>query len=264
LLSSRCLSSSNLACGNSTTVDSTFDNCITVSYNIQRAFHVWEGEGHTSSYYRGRQARHYNRGWRTYTEKTLTVALAMIDFAALQRVPEELGRPPRVLDVACGTGILLRHLLERVPGMEAYGVDASEDMLAQAREALKDQPHVRLEQVEVNDSRTTGLPYPPNTFDLVTCTNALHDIGDPRAFLSDVRGLLAPGGQLVLEDFARRGSAWLWAVFEWLLRWVEKGQVRAYTLAEAQALCVRAGLHVVYGKAFPVDWFWHGWALRAD
>src|SRR6266550_1327978 len=116
-----------------------------------------------SSYYSGRRAQHYNNHWRTFTKRTLAEALAVIDEARLRRVPEELGHPPRVLDVACGTGILLRHLLERVPGMEAYGVDASADILA-----------------------------------------------------------------------------------------------------EAQALCARAGLHVVYGKAFPVDWFWRGWALRAD
>ena len=217
-----------------------------------------------SEYYSGGRARHYNRRWRRYTEKTLAVAIAMIDFSALQCVPEELGRPPRVLDVACGTGILLRHLLERVPSIEAYGVDASADMLAQAQEALKDQPHVRLERIEVNGSETAGLPYPPQTFDLITCTNALHDIRDPVAFLSAMRRLLAPGGQLVVEDFARRRPALLWAVFEWLARRVEEGHVRAYTLAEAQALCTQAGLHVVNGKAFPIDWFWRGWALRVD
>src|SRR5258708_19686851 len=132
------------------------------------------------------------------------MATAMIDFAALHCVPEELGRPPRVLDVACGTGILLRHLLERVPGMEAYGVDASEDMLAQARAALKNQPHVRLERIEVNGSETAVLPFPPQTFDLITFTNALHDIRDPVVFLSDIRTLLPPAGPLLLEDFARR------------------------------------------------------------
>ncbi len=108
-------------------------------------------------------------------------------------------------------------------------------MLAQAQEALKDQPHVRLERIEVNGGKTAGLPYPPQT-----------------------------GGQLVLEDFAQRRPALLWAVFEWLARWVENGHVRAYTLAEARALYVRAGLRVASEKAFPIDWFWHGWALRAD
>ena len=217
-----------------------------------------------SSYYTGRRARHYNRRWRTYTEKTLAVAIAMIDFAALHRVPEQLGRPPRVMDVACGTGILLRQLLERVPGMEAYGVDASADMLAQAQEDLKDQPHVRLERVELNGGGTAGLPYPPQTFDLITCTNVLHDIPDPVAFLSALRRLLALRGQLVVEDFARRRPAPLWAAFEWLMQRIEGGPVHAYTLAEAQMLCARAGLHVVCGKAFPIDWFWRGWALRAS
>src|SRR5260370_15392250 len=193
-----------------------------------------------SRYYRGGRASRYNQDWRGYIEKTLAMATAMIDFAALHRVPEELGRLPRVLDVACGTGILLRHLLERVPGMETYGVDASADMLAQAQEALKDQPHVRLERIEVNG---TGLPFPPQTFDLITCTNTLHDIRDPVGFLSDMRRLLAPGGQLVVEDFARRRPAPLWAVFEWLARRIGEGYVRACTLAEAQRLCAQSRRH---------------------
>ncbi len=51
-----------------------------------------------------------------------------------------------MLDVACGTGILLKHLLEQVSDVEACGVDASADMLAQARDVLKGQPNVQLEQ----------------------------------------------------------------------------------------------------------------------
>lgn len=216
-----------------------------------------------SRYYTGWGARHYNRHWHTYTEKTLAEAVAMIDFDALDDVPGQSGRPPRVLDVACGTGILLRQLLGRVPGMEAYGVDASADMLAQAREALKDLPNVRLERVKVDGGETANLPYAPHTFDLITCTNALHDIADPVAFLAGLGRLLVPGGQFVLEDFTRRRPAWLWAVFEWLTRRIEGGHVRAYTLSEARALCEQAGLRVVCERVFLVDWLWHGWALRA-
>ncbi len=119
----------------------------------------------------GRRARHYNARWRTFTEKTLAETLAMIDVIALRSVSEQLGRSPRLLDVACGTGILLRQLLDQVPGVEAYGVDASEDMLAQARATLKDRPHVHVERVQIGTGETAGLPNAQESFDLITCTN---------------------------------------------------------------------------------------------
>jgi ubiquinone/menaquinone biosynthesis C-methylase UbiE len=214
-------------------------------------------------YYMGRRARHYNARWRTFTERTLGEALAIIDFAGLRSVAERLGRPPRVLDVACGTGILLKELLGRVPSVEAYGVDASADMLAQAQSALKGQPRVQLEQVEVGAGETAKLPYARGSFDLITFTNALHDIPDPVGTIAGLRRLLAPGGQLVVEDFARREPQFLWAAFEWLLQRIEGSPVHAYTLAEAQSLCKQAGLHVASGKVFTVDWLWHGWVVSA-
>jgi len=216
-----------------------------------------------SSYYTGWRARRYNILWRRYTRRTLAQVMAIIDVDALHSVKTRLGRPPRVLDVACGTGILLQQVLKQAPDAEAYGVDASPDMLAQARATLKDQPHVRLERAEVGPDETAGLPYAPETFDLITCTNALHYLLDPVATLSGLRLLLSPGGQLVVEDFARRVTPFPWASFEWLIRRIDTRHVRAYTLAEAQSLCVQAGLRVVCEKAFPIDWLWHGWVLCA-
>ncbi len=187
----------------------------------------------------------------------------MIDVPALREVPARLERSPRVLDVACGTGMLLQRLLAQLPGIEAYGVDASEDMLAQARIALKGQPQVHFARAEIGPDATAGVPYAPGTFDLITCTNALHDLLDAEAALSGLRQLLAPGGQLVLEDFARREPPFPWAVFAWLLRRIERNRVHAYTLGEAQSLCERVGLQVAEGRAFTIDWFWRGWVVRA-
>src|SRR6266568_1898965 len=216
-----------------------------------------------SKYYTGRSARHYNTRWRTFTERTLGEAAAMIDVTALRSVPERFGRLPRLLDVACGTGIFLRRLLALLPDAEVYGVDASEDMLAQARAALKDQPQVHVERVSAGTGETAGLPFAQETFDLITCTNALHDMPQPVATLSGLRRLLAPSGQPVVEDFARREPVFFWSAFEWLLQRLEGSPVHAYTLAEAQSLCTQAGLHVARGKALKVDWLWHGWVLRA-
>ena len=217
-----------------------------------------------STYYTGRRARRYNERWRTYSARSLAATLEMIDSGVLRRVPERLERSPRVLDVACGTGMLLQGLLVQWPGIEAYGVDASEEMLAQARIALKGQPHVHVEQAQIGPGETASLPYAPETFDLITCTNALHDMLDPVALLSELHRLLAPGGQLVIEDFARRTSLFPWTMFQWLLQRIERNRVHAYTLGEVQSLCKRAGLQVASGKVFTIDWFWRGWVLRAQ
>jgi ubiquinone/menaquinone biosynthesis C-methylase UbiE len=216
-----------------------------------------------SKYYTGRRARHYNARWHTFNEITLGEALAMIDVTALRSVSERLGRCPRILDVACGTGILLSRLLDQVPGIEAYGVDASADMLAQASLALKGQLHVHIERAQIGAGETANLPYAQETFDLIACTNALHDMPEAVVTLAALGRLLAPGGQLVVEDFARREPLYLWKVFAWLLERIEGSHVHAYTLAEAQSLCKHAGLRVASGKVFKVDWLWHGWVLCA-
>ena len=208
-------------------------------------------------YYTGKRAQRYNVQWRTFTERTLAMVMRMVDENALHAVLEQWGRPPRVLDVACGTGTLLQTIIQRVPEGEVYGVDASGDMLAQAMTALKHSPQVHLQQAIVRPEERAGLPYAPETFDLITCTNTLHDMREPLAVLNGLHQLLVPGGQLVLEDYARREPAFPWAIVEWLERQVEGGRGRALTLAEVQELCTRVGLHVDAAKAFNVNWFWH-------
>ena len=187
----------------------------------------------------------------------------MIDITALRSIQEQQGRPLRVLDVACGTGLLLKQLLTQVPGIEAYGLDASADMLAQARVVLQDQPHVHLERMQIGRGMASNLPYTQERFDLITCTNALHDMPDALALLAGLGKLLAPGGQLVVEDFAPRQPRLFWAIFEWFLQQIEGNAVHAYTLKEALSLCEQAELHVAQKKGFIIDWLWHGWVLSA-
>ena len=217
-----------------------------------------------NSYYRGQNARHYNTRWQAYTAKTLAEARAMIDSTTLQRIAEQGQRPPRVLDLACGTGILLQQIVGQMPEMEVYGIDASADMLAEAHKLLASQPRVYLAQADLNANGLARAFSPPHTFDLITCTNVLHDIANPLAFFEALRALLTPGGHLVIEDFAPRRPIVLWTIFERLLEWIEKAPVHALTLREVCTLCESAGLHVAAQKTFAIGRFWHGWALRAD
>ena len=187
----------------------------------------------------------------------------MIDTTALRNIQKQQGRLPRVLDVACGTGLLLKQLLVQVPDMEVSGMDAIMDMLAQARIALAEQPNVHLERIQIETSTALNLPYAKEYFDLITCTNALHDMPGAATLLAELGKLLAPGGQLVVEDFAPRQPRLLWATFEWFLQRYEGNKVHAYTLKEAKLLCEQAGLRVDRLKMFTIDWLWHGWTVSA-
>lgn len=216
------------------------------------------------NWYSGARAKRYQRLWSTFTERSLGTALATLDWQMLLRVPERLGRSPRALDVGCGTGVLLQRLLERVPELHACGIDASADMLAEARLTLRAWPGVELLQVRLNTGAPAELPFAPGTFDVITCTNVLHYLPQPEDTLTTLRQLLAQEGQLIIEDYARRTPPFPWPVFECLIRCLDAQHVRAYTLSEVHAMALRAGLQITAEQAFTITRLWHGWVVRAQ
>ena len=212
------------------------------------------------SFYRGRNARHYNQEWHTFTNRTLIQVLSSVKkFVLPSQVVRQ--RRLRVLDVACGTGTLLKRIAEYVPDVELFGIDASPDMLAQAKQTLGKQPYVHLTRVDVGQGEKTHFPYAPESLDVITCTNALHLMQKPVETLIQFKSLLTSDGILILEDYARRLPPFPWSLFEFILRHTEEMYVRAYTLSEVKTFCTQAGLQVISGYAFSIDWLWHGWII---
>lgn len=116
---------------------------------------------------------------------------------ALARCPD----PARVLDVGCGTGLMLRELAGRLPGAtELTGVDPAAGMIEQARARSADP---RLTFVEGVAER---LPFGDAAFDLVITTTSFDHWADQLAGLAECRRVLAPGGLFVLTD---QCSTWL-------------------------------------------------------
>ncbi len=171
-----------------------------------------------SAYYQGEGAQSYDQRHQHFTERTLIETLAALDVEAIADHATRKLRPPRLLDVACGTGVLLSLLHERIPSAELYGIDGSQDMLALAQKRLVVAPHLRLEHVVIGPDAQAGLPFPAESFDLITCTNALHAMPDPVIMLSALHHLLAPEGHLLLEDFAWRPPSFSWGIFARLAR----------------------------------------------
>lgn len=104
---------------------------------------------------------------------------------------------PLVLDVATGTGRLPLALLEQ-SGFQGrvIGVDLSRRMLTVAAEKLA--PYG--DRAAFMHRRAEALPFPDNTFDLVTCLEALEFMMNPRGVLRELARVLRPGGLLVLTN----------------------------------------------------------------
>ncbi len=111
---------------------------------------------------------------------------------------------PLLLDVATGTGrvplALVRNRLA-MPWGQIVGLDLSWEMLRQARAKLRDYGD-RVSLVWQDASR---LPFDDDTFDAVTCLEAIEFLPRPREALAEMVRVLAPGGWLMVTN--RVGNA---------------------------------------------------------
>lgn len=102
----------------------------------------------------------------------------------------------RVLDVACGTGIVARHVASRVGDAGTIvGLDVNEDMLRVARAASAGlRPPIVWRQGDAH-----VLPFQAGDFDVVFCEQAVAFFSEPVAALGEMRRVLAPGGRAVVS-----------------------------------------------------------------
>lgn len=97
----------------------------------------------------------------------------------------------RVLDVACGTGVLARAAADRAgAGGSVTGLDINEGMLAVAAQKA---PHIDWRQ-----GQAEALPFVDGTFDAVVSQFGLMFFDDRAAAIREMRRVLRPGGRLVM------------------------------------------------------------------
>jgi len=110
----------------------------------------------------------------------------------------------RVLDVGCGSGVLLARM--KLLGWEVAGVEVDPGGVAAAR----------ARGVPVQQGQLADAKFPDNHFDAVHSAHVIEHVYDPPALLRECFRVLKPGGKLVLltpntRSFGHRhfGSAWL-------------------------------------------------------
>lgn len=130
--------------------------------------------------------------------------------------------PPRLLDVGCGTGIVLEHL-------EPYGPATGLDFSSTALEFCRKRGATRLVR-----GQGEHLPFADDSFDVVTAFGVVEHIDDDRGALAEWCRVLKPGGHLVLLTSSYQ---WLWSGHD-----VSNHHVRRYLLRHVRELVEGVGL----------------------
>jgi ubiquinone/menaquinone biosynthesis C-methylase UbiE len=142
--------------------------------------------------YRGNAAENYER----YFVPTIGMAFAtaLLEAAGLQR-------GERVLDVACGTGVVTRLAAEGVGADGAVaGLDINPGMLAVARAVPSSGA-----AIEWHEASAETLPIADGSFDVVLSSLGLQFVSDKALALREMRRVLIPHGRLAIATVGPAG-----------------------------------------------------------
>ena len=134
--------------------------------------------------------------------RSLYVSEADVEAAILAAVGP--GPFRRVIDLGTGAGRMLSLL--GPAAQSALGLDLSQQMLNIARRATSD---AGLDHCELRHGDIFATQLPGACADLVVVHQVLHYLADPAAAVAEAARLVAPGGRLLIVDFAPHGLEFL-------------------------------------------------------
>ena len=127
--------------------------------------------------------------------RSLHLAESQVEAAMLKI----LGKEPfgLLVDLGTGTGRILELFANRIE--RGIGIDLNRDMLAYARDKLEQAGHAHC---QVRQGDLFNLVLEDGVADGVVLHQVLHFLDDPARALGEAARILAPGGRLLIVDFA--------------------------------------------------------------
>jgi demethylmenaquinone methyltransferase/2-methoxy-6-polyprenyl-1,4-benzoquinol methylase len=144
-------------------------------------------------------------------------------------------QPPhngRIVDLCCGTGDIVFHLVRTDPTLRVTGVDFCEPMLEGARARAVGASG----EIDFVEGDVMQLPFADNSFDGATMGFAMRNVADIDTTLREVERVLKPGARFVNLDMSKAPNAVWKACFDLyfyrivpLLGGLVSGSRQAYT-----------------------------------
>jgi len=131
------------------------------------------------------------------TYETHLVPLIFEDYAADMAKRLAPRKPRRILEIACGTGVVTRAMSAALPGVTIVATDLNPAMLDQAKAAGTKG------KVEWQQADALALPFPDASFDAVVCQFGVMFFPDKAKGYAEARRVLKPGGVFIFSVWDR-------------------------------------------------------------
>jgi len=155
------------------------------------------------------------------------------------------GRPIRMLDVGCGTGMFASAVRLALPELKIVGIDLVAEMLAKGASRWR----LHSGHVFPVQGDSERLPFDSASFEIVTCANSFHHYPRQDRAIAEMRRVLKPGGRLMIID-GYRDNLWGWFIYDVCVAGVE-GDVRHPSAARFRELMTQAGLGAIAQRVHP-------------
>ena len=118
-------------------------------------------------------------------------------------------RHKTVLELATGTGLIAKHIVNAAAHIEA--TDASAEMITEAKRTRSAKLHFSVQDM-------SRLPYANQSFNVVIVSNALHIVPQPEKALQEIKRVLKDDGVLIAPTFTHAGNSFSGMVRAFFMR----------------------------------------------
>jgi len=184
-----------------------------------------------------RLANRYDRRWAWYIRSTVA--------ETVRRLTIHPG--DRVLDVGCGTGVLLESVIGSTSGVTLVGLDLCHEMLRVAKRRVS-------AQTALVTANAEALPFKSASFDVVVSNSSFHYWKAPQLGLAEIGRVLVPDGSIVVTDWC--DDYVTCKICDLALRLFRRAHTRVYGLDECRDYAAAAGFQVTAAERYKINWLW--------